>query len=770
VVPRTKLGPGTTVGGFRIKRLLGKGGMGEVYLARQLSMDRDVALKILPTSLTMDEEAVARFLQEVRMAARLEHPNIVTAHEAGEDSGVYYLAMSYVKGDTLGDLLADGGVLEERDALAITRRVASALAHAWNKHRMLHRDIKPANIILDEDGDPKLTDMGLCKSSADRVGMTVTGTVMGTPNYMSPEQSEGREDLDFRADIYSLGATLYHMLSGNMPFDGSSMMEILRKQLSESLPDPRESNPEVSEACVGLLEIMLAKDPAKRHQSWEALIADIDCVLGGKPATAAAPASGQSVLVRRPSGKTVQPAGSIPKKSIVLGQSTIQKLHERERVRHHPPEPARKPASKTPAIAIGVAAGVLILGGIVAAVIVSGNKKRAARRAALAERRQPTPAVIEPEEPPEVAPGKTDDSKLATLRKLKLLDEAVAYAKDHPDNTIGASIRFEKVRQLAQGTPLEGDVAKQIAKLEERRKKAAVASREEAKPPEPVKVTRVAEPPVKVDPPPTQQAEVDLDAIADALLSLDFDAARELLTDEENAKPPGMDSVEWQATRELALKVADLPNVIRASVESDIGKEVAVQLNRSTLKARITGVKGTEVSAEEIIRVDGKKAGTVPHSFDLAELSVQEQFRRLGKEMTTDRRIMRGLLAYRGKAEEKAEQYLEQADSPLGRLLVARCKSHRAEREAVASAAADAAREAAARTACMKILRQVGISVSETNTKKIATHVVAKAYGKAAAKSVRMARDGPGSDHAFLPRTLSKKLVGVPKSGLSWPF
>ena len=107
VVPRTKLGPGTTVGGFRIKRLLGKGGMGEVYLARQLSMDRDVALKILPTSLTMDEEAVARFLQEVRMAARLEHPNIVTAHEAGEDSGVYYLAMSYVKGDTLGDLLAD---------------------------------------------------------------------------------------------------------------------------------------------------------------------------------------------------------------------------------------------------------------------------------------------------------------------------------------------------------------------------------------------------------------------------------------------------------------------------------------------------------------------------------------------------------------------------------------------------------------------------------------------------------------------------------------
>lgn len=221
-VPSRRVGPGTTVGGFRIERLLGKGGMGEVYLARQLSMDRDVALKILPPSMTQDEEDVQRFIQEVRLAARLNHPHIVMAHEAGKDNGVYYLAMGYVKGDTLAELLAGGGVLEERDALAITQRMAGALAHAWDKFRILHRDIKPANIILDEDGDPKLMDMGLSKSLNEDTGMTMAGSVMGTPNYMSPEQAHGEGELDCRSDMYSLGATLYHMLSGTMPFDGSS--------------------------------------------------------------------------------------------------------------------------------------------------------------------------------------------------------------------------------------------------------------------------------------------------------------------------------------------------------------------------------------------------------------------------------------------------------------------------------------------------------------------------------------------------------------------
>ena len=201
VVPDASFGPGTTIGGFEIKSLLGRGGMGEVYLAHQNSMSRDVALKVLPRGLVVDKDAIARFLTEVRLAAKLEHTNLVTAYEAGDDSGIYYFAMSYVRGESLDKKLKKEGAFSEHDALGIVRKVASALQYAWEEHGLIHRDIKPANIILDHRGEPKLTDMGLSKSLREKQGLTVASTVMGTPNYMSPEQAEGKSDINFRADI-----------------------------------------------------------------------------------------------------------------------------------------------------------------------------------------------------------------------------------------------------------------------------------------------------------------------------------------------------------------------------------------------------------------------------------------------------------------------------------------------------------------------------------------------------------------------------------------
>ena len=245
-VPRKEFGPGVTIGGFKIEKLLGEGGMGQVFLARQLSMDRHVALKILPPQFTTSKGSVERFLNEVHMAARLEHSNVVPAYEAGEDNGIYYLAMAYVKGEPLADQLAQNGAMPERDALRMVRKIAGALKFAWDEHRILHRDIKPSNIMVDQHGEPKLLDMGLSKSLDDTAGLTLSGTVMGTPNYMSPEQAQGKAEIDFRTDMYSLGATLYHMLTGTMPFASSSLMETLRKQVTESLPDPRELNPKIS--------------------------------------------------------------------------------------------------------------------------------------------------------------------------------------------------------------------------------------------------------------------------------------------------------------------------------------------------------------------------------------------------------------------------------------------------------------------------------------------------------------------------------------------
>jgi formylglycine-generating enzyme required for sulfatase activity/predicted Ser/Thr protein kinase/DNA-directed RNA polymerase subunit RPC12/RpoP len=311
-VPQQNVGPGCTLKGFRIERLLGKGGMGEVYLAQQLSMDRRVALKILPSLFTREQENVDRFLKEVRMAARLVHPNVVPAFEAGEDTGVHFLAMAYVEGETVGERLKRQGPMREEEALKIVRDVVEALKYAWDEHHIIHRDIKPSNIMIDRRGRTQVMDLGLSKSVDEACGLTISGTVLGTPNYMSPEQAEGHARVDFRSDMYSLGAALYHMLTGQTPFAGSSLVEVLRKQLTESLPDPRQFNRALGELCVTLMERMLAKKAEDRYPTWEGLLDDIDRVLAGQTTVHGALAVGRSMLIRTVAATSLRPAVAEP--------------------------------------------------------------------------------------------------------------------------------------------------------------------------------------------------------------------------------------------------------------------------------------------------------------------------------------------------------------------------------------------------------------------------------------------------------------------------
>jgi len=296
-IPRPNIGPGVTIGGFELKKLLGKGGMGEVYLATQRSMHRDVALKILPSQFAMQGEAVDRFLQEVRMAARLNHPNIVRAYEAGEDHGVYFLAMDYVAGTGIDQRLRASGAMPETEVRVIAEKLGRTLDQIWEKHRMIHRDIKPANIMLNEYGEPLLMDMGLSKALDDADGLTVSTSIMGSPNYMSPEQAEGAPGLDFRTDMYSLGATFYHMLTGKLPFKGKSVMEVLRKQATEQLPDPRTHNPDISDGMVRIIERMMAKRAEDRYPSWHDFLKDLESlVFGAGPVSEMEP--GESVMIR----------------------------------------------------------------------------------------------------------------------------------------------------------------------------------------------------------------------------------------------------------------------------------------------------------------------------------------------------------------------------------------------------------------------------------------------------------------------------------------
>jgi serine/threonine-protein kinase len=276
LVPAAGIEPGTTLGGYEVVKRLGIGGMGEVFLARQVAMDRDVALKVLPPAMTKNSELVERFLHEVRMAAKLEHPNIVAAFDAGTDGGYYYMAMSFVEGEDLDDRLARTGPLSEKEGIDVALAMAHALEYAWTRHKILHRDIKPANVMIDKVGDTKLMDMGIAKSLNEDSSLTMAGTFVGTPYYMSPEQAKNTDELDCRVDIYSLGASLYHLLTGHYPFEGKSPMAVLSQHLAAPLPSPQDRNPDISDAVAYLIFKSMAKNRDRRYIDWAEMIADLE--------------------------------------------------------------------------------------------------------------------------------------------------------------------------------------------------------------------------------------------------------------------------------------------------------------------------------------------------------------------------------------------------------------------------------------------------------------------------------------------------------------
>ncbi|MFA6293550.1 MAG: serine/threonine-protein kinase [Victivallales bacterium] len=282
VIPIPGIQKGLELGGFQLKDKLGVGGMGEVWLAYHAAMDRHVALKILSPKFTSNKEFLDRFIKEAKHSGKLNHPNIVTAYHAGSENGFYYLAISYVDGKCLKDRIDSGEMIPEREALLIAKSIIDGLGYAWDEFKIVHRDIKPANIIIDKKGVTKILDLGISKSLDEDNSLTMTGTFVGTPYYMSPEQALGDKNIDFRADIYSLGATLYHMLTGTLPFDASTVMAIVSRHLRDPLPPAGERNPALSKQCCALLEVMMAKKREERQQSWLEAGNDVALVLQGQ--------------------------------------------------------------------------------------------------------------------------------------------------------------------------------------------------------------------------------------------------------------------------------------------------------------------------------------------------------------------------------------------------------------------------------------------------------------------------------------------------------
>lgn len=273
------------LGDFRLLDELGRGGMGVVYRARQRSLDREVALKVLPSHITLDVDAVARFRREATLAARLEHPNIVAIHSVGRDGDTHFFAMELIDGAPLQRLDPRTGrprSVRECVELCVTVGEALALAHAQG---VLHRDVKPSNILVRRDGTPVLTDFGLARD-ADKPSLTRTGTFAGTPHYVSPEQASARRDVDARTDVWSLGATLYELLTTKVPFDGDSTAEILDRIHRTEPVDPVRLVPDLATDLAAIVLKALEKEPARRYASMAAFVADLRAFLEFRPVTA----------------------------------------------------------------------------------------------------------------------------------------------------------------------------------------------------------------------------------------------------------------------------------------------------------------------------------------------------------------------------------------------------------------------------------------------------------------------------------------------------
>jgi serine/threonine protein kinase len=283
------------IGGYEILGKLGDGGLGSVYRARQISMGRIVALKVLHKKWMKDEEFKKRFLLEARLVGRLSHQNLIQVYDVGREKDSYYFSMEFVDGETIEQMVDRDGPMPVDRALEIIIQVLRAITYIA-RHKIVHRDIKPGNIMLTRSGIAKLGDFGFVKSKFDPL-LSTEGEVLGTPDYISPEQALGQTDIDWRSDVYALGATLYHMLTGRPPFGGTSS-EVMQKHIREDPPDPREIVKDLPEPVAHLLKKIMEKNPEERCQSTQEVFEDIELVRMGQDPLGGSSQAGKATILR----------------------------------------------------------------------------------------------------------------------------------------------------------------------------------------------------------------------------------------------------------------------------------------------------------------------------------------------------------------------------------------------------------------------------------------------------------------------------------------
>ena len=315
---------GTLIGDrFRLEEKVGSGGMSSVYRAYDPTLERLVAIKMMHRDISSDPDQLERFRREARAVAQLNHPHVVTVIDAGEDDGTPYIVLEYVEGETLKDRIRRMGRLPVPEAVAYAIEIGRALSCA-HSHKLVHRDIKPQNVLIDRDGRAKVTDFGIARSLEGH-GLTATGRVLGTTDYVSPEQALGHEVTE-QSDIYSLGIVLYEMLVGEAPFRADTKVAVAMKHVKEPLPDAQQLRPEVSAALAAVVDRATAKETANRYSTIEEMVHDLEQALGIEAARAGEASGEATTVLRSLPGDTADFAPERlrhPRRTLAIGVAAI---------------------------------------------------------------------------------------------------------------------------------------------------------------------------------------------------------------------------------------------------------------------------------------------------------------------------------------------------------------------------------------------------------------------------------------------------------------